>query len=95
MKETLKDIQFEYDQPILIFCDYTSVISVLKNLVMHSKMKHIPIKFHFLREHVIDKNIRVDYVGTKEKIVDIFTKPLPREDFEYLHQKPRVFSAPQ
>jgi hypothetical protein len=95
MKQTLKDIQVEYDEPILIFCDNTSAINISKNPVMHSKMKHIPIKFHFLREQVAEKNIRVEYVGTKEKIADIFTKPLPREDFEYLHQKLGVVSAPQ
>jgi hypothetical protein len=46
-------------------------------------MKHIPIKYHFLREQVAKKNIRVEYVGTKEQVADIFTKPLPRESFEY------------
>ena len=29
----------------------------------------------------------LEYVGAKEQIADIFTKPLPREEFEYLHQK--------
>jgi hypothetical protein len=62
---------------------------------MHSKMKHILIKFHFLREQVVEKKIRVEYVGTKEQIADIFTKSLPREDFEYLRQKRRVVYAPQ
>jgi hypothetical protein len=33
---------------------------------------------------VAEKKIRFEYVGTKEKIVDIFTKLLPREYFEYL-----------
>jgi hypothetical protein len=42
MKQTLKDIQVEYDEPILIFCDNTNAISISKNPVMHSKMKHIP-----------------------------------------------------
>jgi hypothetical protein len=84
MKQTLKDIQVEYDEPIPIFCDNTSAISISKNPVMHSKKKHILIKFHFLREHVAKKNIKVEYVGTKEKITYIFTKPLPREAFEYL-----------
>jgi hypothetical protein len=65
MKQTLKDIQVEYDEPILIFCDNTRVISISKNPVMHSKMKHIPIKFHFLWEQVAKKKIRVEYVGTK------------------------------
>jgi hypothetical protein len=95
MKQTLKYIQVEYDDPILIFCDNTSAISISKNPVMHSKMKHIPIKFHFLWEQVAEKNIRVEYVGTKEQIADIFTKLLPREAFEYLHQKLRVVSSPQ
>jgi hypothetical protein len=95
MKQTLQDIQVEYDEPILIFCDNTSAISISKNPVMHSKMKHIPIKFHFLREQVTEKNIKVEYVGTKEQIADIFTKPLPRETFEYFRQKLGVVSSPQ
>jgi hypothetical protein len=57
---------------------------------MHSKTKHIPIKYHILREQVAEKNIRVEYVGTKEQVADIFTKPLPREAFEYLRQRLRV-----
>jgi hypothetical protein len=50
MKQMLEDIHIHYDDPIPIFCDNTSAISISKNLVMHSKTKHIPIKFHFLRE---------------------------------------------
>ena len=84
MKQTLIDIQVEYDEPIPIYCDNTSVISILKNPVMHSKTKRIPIKYHFLREQVVEKNIRVEYVGTKEQVADIFKKLLPREAFEYL-----------
>jgi len=45
------------------------------------------IKYHFFRDKVTEKNIKVEYIGTKEKISDIFTKPLPHEAFEYLHQK--------
>ena len=62
---------------------------------MHSNMKHIPIKYHFLREQVAEKNIGVEYVGTKEKVADIFTKPLPQEAFEYLRQRIRVISTPK
>jgi hypothetical protein len=66
-----------------------------KPLVMHSKTKHIPIKYHFLWEQVAEKNIRVEYVGTKEQVADIFTKPLPREAFEYLRQRLGVISTPK
>jgi hypothetical protein len=66
MKQTLRDIQVDYDEPIPIYCDNTSAISISKNPVMHSKMKHIPIKYHFLWEQVPEKNIIVEYVRTKE-----------------------------
>eukprot|EP00253_Pinus_taeda_P015531 PITA_15531 len=87
MKQTLQDLQVKFDEPIPIFCDNTSAISISKNHVMHSKMKHILIKYHFVREKVAKKNIKLKYVDTKEQIADIFTKPLPREAFEYLRQK--------
>ena len=84
MKQTLIDIQVEYDEPIPIYCDNTSTINISKDPVMHSKTKHIPIKYHFLQEQVAENNIRVEYVGIKEQVADIFSKPLPREAFEYL-----------
>jgi hypothetical protein len=95
MKQTLTDIQVEYDEPIPIYCHNTSVINISKNPVMHSKTKHIPIKYHFLWEQVAEKKIRVEYVGTKEQVADIFTKPLPLESFEYLHQRLGVISTPK
>jgi len=67
------------------FVDNTCAISISKNPIMQSKTKQIPIKYNFVREQVSEKNIKLEYVGTKEQIVDIFTKPLPREVFEYLH----------
>ena len=82
------------DEPIPILCDNTSAISISKNPVMHSKTKHIPIKFHFLREQVTEKNIKLEYIGTKEQVADVFTKPLPRETFEYLREKLGVILPP-
>jgi hypothetical protein len=95
MKQNLTDMQAEYDETIPIDCDNTSTINISKNLVMHSKTKKIPIKYHFLHEQVAEKNIRVEYVGTKEQVTDIFTKPLPREAFEYLRQRLRVIYTPK
>jgi hypothetical protein len=95
MKKTLTDIQVEYDEPIPIYCDDTSAIDISKNSVMQSKTKHISIKYHFLREQVLDKNIRVEYVRKKEQVANIFTKPLPREAFEYLRQRLVVISTPK
>eukprot|EP00253_Pinus_taeda_P014050 PITA_14050 len=87
MMQTLQDLQITCTPPISIFCDNTSAISISKNPVMHSKAKHIPINYHFIREQVLEKKDKLEYVPSKEQIVDILTKPLPRETFEYLRQK--------
>eukprot|EP00253_Pinus_taeda_P030743 PITA_30743 len=93
MMQTLQDFQITCTPPISILCDNTSVINISKNPVMHSKTKHIPIKYHFLREQVLEQKVKLEYVPSKEQIVDILTKPLPRETFEYLRKKLGVVDA--
>ena len=80
----LKDIRIEISEHVVIHCDNASTINMSKNLVLHLKIKKISIKYHMLREKVAEKEIRLEYVSTKEQIADIFTKPLPKEIFEYL-----------
>eukprot|EP00253_Pinus_taeda_P024454 PITA_24454 len=87
MMKTLQDFQITCTPPISIFCDNTSAISISKNPIMHSKTKHIPIKYHFLQEQVLEQKVKLVYVPSKEQVADILTKPLPRETFEYLRQK--------
>jgi hypothetical protein len=82
------------NDPITINCDNTSAISISKNPVMHSKTKHIPIKYHFLRDQVTQRVVKIVYVDTKEQIADIFTKPFPRSTFENLRQKLGVIHIP-
>ena len=65
-KQLLEGMKVEIKEPVLMFCDNTSTINISKNLVMHSKIKHIAIKYHFVRELVQDKEIRLEYVHTKE-----------------------------
>lgn len=84
MKRTLQYLQVKFDEPIPIFRDNTNSIGISKIHVTHSKIKYILIKYHFFREHVAKNNINLEYVGTKEKIADTFTKPLPHESFQYI-----------
>ena len=92
IRQSLEDIQVNSSQPTPIYCDNTSAISISKNPVMCSKTKHISIKYHFLREKVGEQKVKLEYVSTKEQVADIFTKPLPKDTFEYLRQKLGVIS---
>ena len=84
LKILLKGMKEEITDPVVIYCDNMSAINISKNLVMHSKTKHIAIKYHYLRELVQSKEVRLDYVNTKEQLADIFTKALPKDAHEYL-----------
>ena len=66
---------------ISIKCDNTSAINLTKNPVMHSRTKHIDIRHHFLRDHVLKNDVKLDFVDTSAQLADIFTKPLPKESF--------------
>ena len=48
----------------------------------HSRVKHIHVRHHFLKDNVENKNIIVKHVNTNEQVADIMTKPLPREQYE-------------
>jgi hypothetical protein len=87
MIQTLADLKVTYIDPIPIHCDNTSAISVSKNPVLHSKTKHIPIKYYFLREQVTNIIVQLNYIPSTEHIADIFTKPSTTTPFGYLHQK--------
>ena len=54
---------------------------------MHSKTKHIPIKYHFLREQDVNQVVKLDYVAIKDQVAYIFTKTLPKATFEQLNKQ--------
>ena len=66
MRQTLKDLLVKYDHPIVINCDNTSAIHMSKNPIMQSKTKCIPIKYHYLREQVSQKAVKLEYIDRKE-----------------------------
>ena len=86
-KQLLEGMKVEIKEPVVMYYDNTSTINISKNPVMHSKTKHIAIKYYFVRELVQDKEIKLEYVHTKEQIANIFTKPLPKDPFLYLRGK--------
>ena len=71
MKKTLCDFGLTFDS-VPIFCDNTSVINLTKNPVHHSRTKHIDIRHHFIREHVQNGHIILDFVNSNNQLADIF-----------------------
>ena len=72
---------FKVPDNIEVFCDNKSAIFVSENLVNNSRSKHIDIRFHFIREKVEQKIMRLSHIATELNLADIFTKPLTSEVF--------------
>ena len=75
MISTLRDFGLSFSH-VPLLCDSTSAISVAKNPVLHSKIKHIDVRYYFLRDHVERGDIDLGYVATQNQLAGIFTKPL-------------------
>ena len=75
------------DDPPMLYVDNKATISLIKNLVLHDRSKHIEIKFHYIRECADRGLIKIDFIRTEEQLGDIFTKSLARVKFEDLRSK--------
>jgi hypothetical protein len=83
LKRLLMDFGYTPKEPISIFCDNNSAISLSKNNVFHHKRKHINTRFHFIHELVKNGDIFLKFFGYKAQLADIFTKPLGRYVFQF------------
>ena len=83
MKQTLQDYGLSFGK-VPIFVDNMSAISIAKNHVLHSRTKHIDIRFHFLRDNHERGHIDLIHVPSERQTADILTKPLEQDTFARL-----------
>nr|GEU43114.1 hypothetical protein [Tanacetum cinerariifolium] len=82
-EKLLTDYGYHFNK-IPIYCNSKSVIAISYNPVQHSRMKHIAVRYHFIKEHVEKGTIELYFVKTDYQLADIFTKALPVDRFNYL-----------
>ena len=86
LKHLLRDINQPVEDPITLKIDNQSAIRLVRNPEFHKRTKHIDTHYHFIREKYQNRDIDVTYVPSNNQIADIFTKPLPRDQFHKLRQ---------
>ena len=67
-----------------LYCDNLNAINISKNLVQHSRTKHIDFHHHFIQSLVEDKVIELKHGPTEHQLADIFAKGLDASQFETL-----------
>lgn len=72
---------------VLILADNQSAIKVCKNPEYHKRLKHVDIRFHFIRQTIKENIVVLKYISTYEQQADLFTKPLGFTQFQKLREK--------
>ncbi|GKF31676.1 hypothetical protein Tco_0101474, partial [Tanacetum coccineum] len=86
MRSHLTNYGFQFNK-IPLYCDNKSVIALCWNNVQHSRAKHIDVRYHFIKEQVENGIMKFYFVQTEYQLTEIFTKPLPKERFNFLIEK--------
>lgn len=84
LRTLLREIGYGTNEATTIMCDNNVAINLSEDLMLHSRVKHVDIKYHFLRERVASEEIVMRYINTKDNIADLFTKPLSLPRFSRL-----------
>jgi hypothetical protein len=80
----MSEIDPSYMAAVPLACDNQSAIAMTKDSRFHARTKHIDIRYHYIREQVELGQLAIDYVPSEDNIADIFTKALPKPQFDLL-----------
>lgn len=90
----LSELRIDLRAAPVIYCDNIGATYLCANPVFHSRMKHIALDYHFVRNQIQSGMLRVSHVSTTEQLADTMTKPLPRSSFQRASSKIGVKQLP-
>lgn len=72
----LEEIGYEDFTTITLFNDNKGALKLAENPVLHNRSKHIDLRYHFIRDAVKQKLVKVEHLGTEDMLADLLTKGL-------------------
>ncbi|KAJ0456165.1 putative RNA-directed DNA polymerase [Helianthus annuus] len=87
VQHLLAELGIHLSQPPTLFCDNTGATYLCANPVYHSRMKHVALDYHFVREKVSNGSLKVFHINSKDQLADVLTKPLSRVPFLQIRSK--------
>ena len=83
LRSLFDELGFPQLHPTTLYCDNQGTVACTHDPQAHSRMKHIDIRAHFIRDAVNHRLIDVHHIPGIENPADLLTKPLHRST----HQK--------
>ena len=84
LRKLLSEFGVKFDGPTTLMEDNQGAIAIANNPVNHARTKHIDIRYHYIRQCILEGIVKVHYCSTENMYADMFTKPLPKGKFEML-----------
>ena len=93
--EALKNYQLVESNISIFYDNTTAFISLSKNPFLHSRAKHIEIKYNFIRDYVQKGILSLKFIDTDHQWADIFTKPLAEDRLKFIMKNLNVDPCPE
>ena len=77
-----REIGFPQEGPVPMVSDNQSGIFLAINPAHDRRLKHVDIRYHFIREFVEGNRVEIVYISTDDMIADILTKLLGAKKHE-------------
>nr|CAN81183.1 hypothetical protein VITISV_010634 [Vitis vinifera] len=90
----LRELHVCLSHPPLLLCDNISATYLAANPMLHARTKHVEIDYHFIRERVMCRTLRIQYTPSTDQLVDAMTKPLSSFRFCNLRCKLTILPSP-
>ena len=81
LKQIMEFLGIKVALPIIVRVDNVGAIYLAQNAVSGPRMKHVDIRYHFVRDYIEDGIIKIIFVRSEENDSNIFTKKLGEEAF--------------
>ena len=78
LRNLFKELGYTLSKSSTLWTDSNSALSVAKNPEHHGRMKHLDLRFYWLRNEVEKGTINIQHLRTDEMPADVLTKPLAR-----------------
>jgi len=78
LRNLMGDLMPSQNKTVLLFEDNQSSIKQASNLQSSERTKHIDVRHHFIKHHVANGDVALEYLPTDDQPADLLTKSLDR-----------------
>ena len=78
----LSEIGEEAPRPLRLMVDNRAVITLANTSIFAKGLRHVDLSYHHINDEVKKGRVAVEFVGSKDQLADMLTKPLERMELQ-------------